>query len=117
MKNLFNKLSKWMCGIASDKYAHFLCSMLIAFIASALLFALVSLLSLPMSKNGSAVLGFGVAYIIGVVKEKIDENKGGTFDFRERIVNVKLKDISAWSTEHLPQNWVTERTKTLRKVS
>ena len=40
-----------------------------------------------------------------------------TINFKERIVNVKLKDISAWSTEHLPKNWVTERTKTLRKVS
>ena len=38
-------------------------------------------------------------------------------NFKERIVNVKLKDISAWSTEHLPKNWVTERNKTLRKVS
>lgn len=34
-----------------------------------------------------------------------------------RIVNVKLKDISTWSTELLSKNWVTERTKTLRKVS
>lgn len=83
MKNQFNKFSKWMCGIASDKYAHFLCSMLIAFIASALLFALAGMISLPMSKNGTAVLGFGAAYIIGVVKEKIDENKGGAFDFKD----------------------------------
>ncbi len=88
MNNLFNKFSKWMCGITSDKYAHFLCSMLIAFIASALLFALVSLLYLPISKNGSAVLGFGVAYIIGVVKEKIDENKGGAFDSSDLVVDI-----------------------------
>ena len=40
-----------------------------------------------------------------------------TINFKERIVNVNLNDISAWSTEHLPKNWVTERTKTLRKVS
>lgn len=40
-----------------------------------------------------------------------------TFNFKERIVNVKLKDICAWSTEHLSKNWVTERTKTLRKMS
>ena len=38
-------------------------------------------------------------------------------NFKERIVNVKLKDISTWATGHLPKNWVTERTKTLRKVS
>lgn len=40
-----------------------------------------------------------------------------TINFKERIVNVKLKDIRAWSTEHLSTNWVTERTKTLRKAS
>lgn len=40
-----------------------------------------------------------------------------TIKIKERIVNVKLKDISVWSTEHLTKNWVTERTKTLRKVS
>lgn len=40
-----------------------------------------------------------------------------TINFKEHIVNVKLKDISTWSTEHLSKNWVTERTKTLRKVS
>lgn len=40
-----------------------------------------------------------------------------TFNFKERIVNIKLKDISTWATEHLSKNWVTERTKTLRKVS
>lgn len=36
---------------------------------------------------------------------------------KERIVNVKLKDISTWATGHLSKNWVTERIKTLRKVS
>ena len=40
-----------------------------------------------------------------------------TFNFKERIMNVKLKDIDAWTTEHLSKNWVTERTKTLRRVS
>ena len=37
-----------------------------------------------------------------------------TVDFKERIVNVKFKDIDAWTTEHLSINWVTERTKTLK---
>ena len=46
-----------------------------------------------------------------------NESVTKTINFKERIVNVKLKDISAWSTEHLPKNWVTERKKTLRKVS
>ena len=50
-------------------------------------------------------------------KTVANESVTKTINFKERIVNVKLKDISAWSTEHLPKNWVTERTKTLRKVS
>lgn len=40
-----------------------------------------------------------------------------TFNFKERIVNVKLKDIDAWATEHLSKNWVTERTKILKQAS
>lgn len=46
-----------------------------------------------------------------------NESVTKTINFKERIVNAKLKDISTWSTEHLSKNWVTERTKTLRKVS
>ena len=46
-----------------------------------------------------------------------NESVTKTINFKERIVNVKLKDISTWSSEHLSKNWVTERTKTLRKVS
>ena len=46
-----------------------------------------------------------------------NESVTKTINFKERIVNVKLKDTSAWPTEHLPKNWVAERTKTLRKVS
>lgn len=46
-----------------------------------------------------------------------NESVTKTINFKERIVNVKLKDISTWSFEHLSKNWVTERTKTLRKVS
>ena len=46
-----------------------------------------------------------------------NESVTKTIIFKEGIVNVKLKDISAWSTEHQPKNWATERTKTLRKVS
>lgn len=49
--------------------------------------------------------------------QKFRTNPLQTINFKERIVNVKLKDISTWSTEHLSKNWVTERTKTLRKVS
>lgn len=39
-----------------------------------------------------------------------------TFNFKERLTNVKLKDVDAWRTEHLSINWVTERTKTLKKA-
>ena len=39
------------------------------------------------------------------------------FNFKERLVNVKLKDIDAWATEHQSKNWVTERAKTLKQVS
>ena len=46
-----------------------------------------------------------------------NESVTKTVNFKERIVNVKLKDIRVWSTEHLFTNRVTERTKTLRKVS
>ena len=38
-------------------------------------------------------------------------------NFKERIVNVKLKDIDAWANKHLSKNWVTERTKTLKHAS
>ena len=47
------------------------------------------------------------------------ENKSATksFNFKERLCNVKLKDIDAFAKEHMSINWVTERTKQLRKVS
>ena len=48
-------------------------------------------------------------------RERIRYKK--TINFKEHIVNVKLKDISTWATEHLSKNWVTVRNKTLRKVS
>ena len=63
MEKLFNKLSKWMCGIPSDKYALLLCSLVIA-------------------KLGASFLGFGISYIVGIAKEKINERQGGMFDVR-----------------------------------
>ena len=62
MEKLFNKLSKWMCGIPSDKYALLLCSLVIAL--------------------GASFLGFGISYIVGIAKEKINERQGGMFDVR-----------------------------------
>lgn len=46
------------------------------------------------------------------------ENKSATksFNFKERLCNVKLKDIEAFAKEHMSINWVTERTNLLRKV-
>ena len=43
--------------------------------------------------------------------------KAETFNFKERLVNVKLKDVDVWRTKYLSKNWVTERTNTLKKVS
>lgn len=46
------------------------------------------------------------------------ENKSATksFNFKERLCNVKLKDIDAFAKKHMSVNWVTERTKQLKKV-
>ncbi len=40
-----------------------------------------------------------------------------TFNFKERLCNVKLKDIDAFAKKHMSINWVTERTKQLKNVS
>lgn len=37
-------------------------------------------------------------------------------DFKERLCNVKLKDIDAFAKKHMSINWVTERTKQLKNV-
>ena len=57
------------------------------------------------------------ALMIPLYPKVVNESVTKTFNFKERLVNVKLKDIDAWATEHLSKNWVTERTKTLRQVS
>ncbi len=57
-----------------------------------------------------------VTYITVVCKSR-ERIRYKTIDFKERIVNVKLKDIRAWATEHLSKNWVTKRPKTLKNVS
>lgn len=46
----------------------------------------------------------------------INENANDTFNFKERLVNVKLKDINAYAIKHMSKNWVTERTRTLANV-
>ena len=47
------------------------------------------------------------------------ENKSATksFNFKESLCNVKLKDIDAFAKKHMSENWVTERTNQLKKVS
>ena len=57
------------------------------------------------------------ALMIPLYPKVVNESVTKTFNFKERLVNVKLKDIDAWATEHLSKNWVTERTKTLKQVS
>ena len=37
-------------------------------------------------------------------------------NFKERLVNVKLKDVDSWATKNMSTNWVTERTKIFRKA-
>lgn len=45
-----------------------------------------------------------------------NENNAKTFNFKERLVNVKLKDIDTYASEYMSTNWVTERIKILKKV-
>lgn len=39
-----------------------------------------------------------------------------TFNFKERLCNVKLKDIDTFANNHMSTNWVTVRTKQLKNV-
>ena len=57
------------------------------------------------------------ALTIPLYPKIVNESVTKTFNFKERLVNVKLKDIDAWAIEYLSKNWVTERTKTLKQVS
>lgn len=72
-----------MCGIPSDKYAHVICCLLIAFVAGAASFYFFNLIHCGICKFGAAEMGFGFAYIAGVVKEKLDERRDGKFDFND----------------------------------
>ena len=55
--------------------------------------------------------------MIPLYPKVVNESVTNTFNFKECLVSVKLKDIDARATEHLSKNWVTERTKTLKQVS
>lgn len=45
-----------------------------------------------------------------------NESLTKTFNFKERLCYVKLKDIDAFAKKHMSNNWVTERTKTFKKA-
>lgn len=45
-----------------------------------------------------------------------NESVTKTFNFKERLCNVKLRDIDAFAKKNMSTNWVKERTKTLRNV-
>lgn len=47
----------------------------------------------------------------------IDYSVSKEQDFKERLANVKLKDVDLWAKENLSQNWVATRIKTLTKAS
>lgn len=46
----------------------------------------------------------------------VNESVAKTFNFKERLCKVKLRDIDAFAKKHMSTNWVKERTKTLRNV-
>lgn len=45
-----------------------------------------------------------------------NESVTKTFNFKERLCDVKLKDIGAFAKEHMSTNWVAERTNALKNV-
>ena len=45
-----------------------------------------------------------------------DGIRDSLFNFKEHLVNVKLKDIDTWAAKNMSTNWVTERTKIFRKA-
>jgi hypothetical protein len=55
--------------------------------------------------------------LIPLYPKLVNKSVTDTFNFKERLVNVKLKDIDTWASKNMSKNWVTERTKTLKKVS
>lgn len=73
MKKLYNKFAKWMCTIPSDKYAHLIVSLVLAF-----LFAQLADLVIPnASRQGCLVLGCAMALSVGTIKEEKDFERDG----------------------------------------
>ena len=54
--------------------------------------------------------------LIPLYPKLVNKSVTDTFNFKERLVNVKLKDVDSWATKNMSTNWVTERTKIFRKA-
>ena len=54
--------------------------------------------------------------LIPLYPKLVNKSVTDTFTFKERLVNVKLKDVDSWATKNMSTNWVTERTKIFRKA-
>ena len=55
--------------------------------------------------------------LIPLYPKLVNKSVSDTFNFKERLVNVKLKDIDTWAAKNMSTNWVTERTKIFRKAN
>lgn len=73
MKKLYNKFAKWMCTIPSDKYAHFIVSLVLAFLVA----QLADLVIPNASRQGCLVLGCAMALSVGTIKEEKDFERDG----------------------------------------
>ena len=54
--------------------------------------------------------------LIPLYPKLVNKSVTDTFNFKERLVNVKLKDIDTWAAKNMSTNWVTERTRIFRKT-
>ena len=55
-------------------------------------------------------------FLLPLYPKLVNKSVTDTFNFKERLVNVKLKDVVSWATKNMSTNWVTERTKIFRKA-
>ena len=55
--------------------------------------------------------------ILPLYPKTIDYSVAKKQYFKERLANVKLKDVDLWAKENLPENRVAIRSKTLNKAS
>ena len=57
------------------------------------------------------------ALMIPLYPKVVNESVTKTFNFKERLVNVKIKDIDAWTTEHLSKNWNIHRHAIVKTIT